>query len=167
MKLPEYRTLICVPLRNPRLYLTYKETIPLAGIQGKISIFTRANRAAACRPAGGRLGQKSMTVDKKELGHCLKDARKSAGFTQEKLAEKVGMSPAAISKIERGLTLPSLDNFIGIVNALGISADEILDQVNHKTYRLKLSFLTERFYRLQHRDQMKILKVVEFLVDNH
>ena len=108
-----------------------------------------------------------MTVDKKELGHCLKDARKSAGFTQEKLAEKVGMSPAAISKIERGLTLPSLDNFIGIVNALGISADEILDQVNHKTYRLKLSFLTERFYRLQHRDQMKILKVVEFLVDNH
>lgn len=91
-----------------------------------------------------------MTVDKKELGHCLKDARKSAGFTQEKLAEKVGMSPAAISKIERGLTLPSLDNFIGIVNALGISADEILDQVNHKTYRLKLSFLTERFYRLQH-----------------
>ena len=38
-----------------------------------------------------------MTVDKKELGHCLKDARKSAGFTQEKLAEKVGMSPAAIS----------------------------------------------------------------------
>ncbi len=108
-----------------------------------------------------------MTVDKKELGHCLKDARKSAGFTQEKLAEKVGMSLAAVSKIERGLTLPSLDNFIGIVNALGISADEILDQVNHKTYRLKLSFLTERFYRLQHRDQMKILKVVEYLVDNH
>ena len=108
-----------------------------------------------------------MTVDYVAIGARVKAECIRSHITQEKLAEKVGMSPAAISKIERGLTLPSLDNFIGIVNALGISADEILDQVNHKTYRLKLSFLTERFYRLQHRDQMKILKVVEFLVDNH
>lgn len=81
--------------------------------------------------------------------------------------EKVGMSRRRFPKSNGDSPSPSLDNFIGIVNALGISADEILDQVNHKTYRLKLSFLTERFYRLQHRDQMKILKVVEFLVDNH
>ena len=70
-----------------------------------------------------------MTVDYVAIGARVKAERIRSHITQEKLAEKVGMSPAAISKIERGLTLPSLDNFIGIVNALGISADEILDQV--------------------------------------
>ena len=43
-----------------------------------------------------------MTVDKKELGHCLKDARKSAGFTQEKLAELILQMKAEIAALRSG-----------------------------------------------------------------
>jgi transcriptional regulator with XRE-family HTH domain len=39
----------------------------------------------------------------KEVGRRLKQIRKAAGITQEKLAEKAGLSVEYISRLERGI----------------------------------------------------------------
>ena len=54
----------------------------------------------------------------KYLGKRIKDARLLAGFTQEKLAEKVGVSRAAISRWELGeiVLCVSTDYLLGTEN---------------------------------------------------
>jgi transcriptional regulator with XRE-family HTH domain len=42
------------------------------------------------------------------------------------LATKAGLEPTHLSHFEAGRRVPSLHNFVQIVNALGVSADELL-----------------------------------------
>ena len=59
------------------------------------------------------------------LGEQIKRCREKRGFTQEQLAEKIGVSIETISSIERGIKMPRLQNFVAIANQLGVSADEL------------------------------------------
>ena len=54
------------------------------------------------------------------LGEAIRAARKEAGFSQEKLAEKADLSTVFISRIERGKESPTLDNLVKVARALGI-----------------------------------------------
>ena len=54
------------------------------------------------------------------LGEAVRDARKERGFSQEKLAEKADLSTVFISRIERGVESPSVDNLQKIAKALGV-----------------------------------------------
>ena len=65
-------------------------------------------------------------MDNKKVGKLIAKLRKEKGLTQQQLGDKVGVGFRAVSKWERGLTMPD----IGIVNELskilGISSDELL-----------------------------------------
>lgn len=54
------------------------------------------------------------------LGEAIRNGRKAAKFSQEKLAEKADLSTVFISRIERGIESPSLDNLVKIAKALGV-----------------------------------------------
>ncbi len=51
----------------------------------------------------------------------LLDARKEAKVTQSELAERVGVDKAYISRVERGITIPSITTFSKIAAALGFA----------------------------------------------
>lgn len=51
----------------------------------------------------------------------LLDARKEARITQSELAGRVGVDKAYISRVERGLTIPSITIFSKIAAALGFA----------------------------------------------
>lgn len=51
----------------------------------------------------------------------LLDARKEAKVTQAELAERVGVDKAYISRVERGVTVPSMTTFSKIAAALGFA----------------------------------------------
>jgi DNA-binding XRE family transcriptional regulator len=53
----------------------------------------------------------------------LLDARKNARLTQAQLAERIGANKSYISKIEKGITVPTVATFYRIVNALGLSVE--------------------------------------------
>lgn len=53
----------------------------------------------------------------------LLDARKESGMTQTELAEKIGADKSYISRIERGLTIPSISTFYRIVSAMGLTVE--------------------------------------------
>ena len=53
----------------------------------------------------------------------LLDARKNARLTQEELAKRIGTNKSYISRIEKGITVPSVATFYRIVNALGLTVE--------------------------------------------
>jgi Predicted transcriptional regulator with C-terminal CBS domains len=55
------------------------------------------------------------------VSQVLLDARKNAHLTQEDLAKRIGVDKAYISRVERGLTIPSVATFYRIINSLGLT----------------------------------------------
>lgn len=57
----------------------------------------------------------------------LRQLRKQHGFSQEELAEKIGVSRQAVSKWERAEASPDTDNLIELAEIYGITLDELLN----------------------------------------
>ena len=62
----------------------------------------------------------------KNLGETLKAHRTSRGFTQEYVAESLGVSRQAVSKWENGTSDPSTANLMALAKLYGLSVDELL-----------------------------------------
>jgi DNA-binding XRE family transcriptional regulator len=54
-------------------------------------------------------------------GQVLLDARKNARLTQGELASRIGSDKSYISRIEKGITMPSVATFYRIINELGLT----------------------------------------------
>lgn len=63
------------------------------------------------------------------LGARLRAQREARGYTQARLAEKVGVTPNYLGVIERGLKLPTLDKLVLFAKALEINPAELLGDV--------------------------------------
>jgi transcriptional regulator with XRE-family HTH domain len=61
------------------------------------------------------------------LGEAVRAKRKEVGFSQEKLAEKADLSAVFISRIERGVESPSVDNLVKIAKAFGLRVRDLVD----------------------------------------
>ena len=53
----------------------------------------------------------------------LLDARKNAGLTQQELADRIGANKGYISRIERGLTVPTVATLYKIASAMGLTIE--------------------------------------------
>ncbi len=64
----------------------------------------------------------------KSLGELIKEARTSAGLTQEQLAQSVGdMTASDISKAERGQKVPTQNQLKQIAKTTGVTQKSLLD----------------------------------------
>jgi len=54
-------------------------------------------------------------------GQILLDARKNARLTQEELAQRIGVNKSYISRVEKGITIPSVATFYRAINAIGLT----------------------------------------------
>ena len=61
-----------------------------------------------------------------EVGQRIRKFRKAYNFSQEQLAEKVGVSTTHMSHIETGNTKLSLSVFVKIADVLSVQTDELL-----------------------------------------
>ena len=68
----------------------------------------------------------SYTIDNEKFGAFLARRRKERGMTQKELAEKLYVSDKAVSKWERGLSLPDIALLQPMAEALGVSVTEML-----------------------------------------
>lgn len=65
---------------------------------------------------------------------------------------------------ERGEKIPSLETFIKIVNALGVSSDMVLTDVLETGYTVKNSMLNEKLEKFAPEDRNRIYEVIDTLV---
>lgn len=63
-----------------------------------------------------------------KIGKTLKDIRKSNGYTQEEMAEKIECSTRYISDIEQDRSKPSYEVLIRICNSFNIGMNEIFSE---------------------------------------
>lgn len=71
------------------------------------------------------------------VGIRLKAARSRAGLTQEQLAEKVDRTKEAISNVERGHNLPTLETLERMCSVLNVPLDAILKEGEGTARRIK------------------------------
>ncbi len=62
----------------------------------------------------------------KSLGEALKARRTAANYTQEYVAEVLGVSRQAVSKWENGASEPSTSNLTALAKLYGLPVDELL-----------------------------------------
>ena len=69
----------------------------------------------------------------KNLGEALKGHRTSRGYTQEYVAEAVGVSRQAVSKWENGTAEPSTSNLLALARLYGVDLNELLRDIHGGT----------------------------------
>ncbi len=81
-------------------------------------------------------------MDMGKSGKYIRDKRKLKGWSQEELAEKVGVSSKTISKWENGTSEIKQDNAINLSEILGVSIEEIISgrDINSITPEEKAGF---------------------------
>ena len=65
-------------------------------------------------------------MDQIKVGRFIAECRKEKKLTQAQLAEKLCITDKAISKWERGITMPDSSIMLGLCEILGISVNELL-----------------------------------------
>ncbi len=64
---------------------------------------------------------------KHALGQRILELRRTAGLTQEQLAEVTGLSLKHLGELERGRSNPTLASLYSIATSLGLSLSELFD----------------------------------------
>jgi transcriptional regulator with XRE-family HTH domain len=63
------------------------------------------------------------------LARRIRDLRAARGWTQETAAERIGVEPAQVRRIEAGRANPSLAVLVSLAAAFGLTASELLAPV--------------------------------------
>ena len=79
-------------------------------------------------------------MDQIKIGKFIAERRKLRSMTQMQLAEKMGVSDRAVSKWERGKSMPDSSIMLELCAALGISVNDLLcgEVVTMENYNVKL-----------------------------
>jgi transcriptional regulator with XRE-family HTH domain len=77
--------------------------------------------------AGERIRGQEQNMDTLKIGRYIQQLRKAAGMTQKELAEKLNVSFQAVSKWENGDALPDTGLLLSLCDALGTTADKLLN----------------------------------------
>ena len=89
-------------------------------------------------------------MDQIKIGRFIAACRKRANLTQLQLADRLGITDKAISKWERGITMPDTSIMLALCDILGISVNELLsgekinmENSNQKNEQLLLDMAKE------------------------
>lgn len=104
-------------------------------------------------------------MDLIKIGKFIATCRKSKKLTQEQLAEKLCITDRAVSKWERGISLPDAGIMLELCNILDINVNELLngEKINMKDYKEKNENL---LLELAKQEELKNKKTYGFYVDD-
>jgi transcriptional regulator with XRE-family HTH domain len=93
------------------------------------------------------------------LGTQIKKSRESAGYTQDGLAELIGMSPQNLSEVERGFGGISVPMLKKICQTLFVSSDSLLMDDYVRDSDEELAILMDRLKHLSPRQRKLALNM--------
>jgi transcriptional regulator with XRE-family HTH domain len=122
----------------------------------------------ACVMAGGR----PATKEAPPFGQRLAAIRKSKGWSQRELADKLGVRRELVDYYERRAPNPALDFIQRAAEALGVSAAELIGEEGVRKKRGggpegRMRRLFEQASKLPRSQQEKIAAVIEAFVNQH
>lgn len=96
------------------------------------------------------------------IGTKLKGIRKSYGYTQEKLAEKIECSTRYIGNIEQDKSKPSYEIIVKICNLYNIGLDDIFSEYLNKKGKKPNDVELVGFSKLKSENKDMILHLIEY-----
>jgi transcriptional regulator with XRE-family HTH domain len=122
----------------------------------------------ACVMAGGRPATKEAPL----FGQRLAAIRKSKGWSQRELADKLAVRRELVDYYERRAPNPALDFIQRAAEALGVSAAELIGEEGVRKKRGggpegRMRRLFEQASKLPRSQQEKIAAVIEAFVNQH
>ena len=109
------------------------------------------------------MNQTQISVNHRQIGYRIKEVREQNHISQAQLAEMTDLSVSYISHIENAKRKASLESIIRIVNALGITIDELLAGVqmhNPTAYQTDIDILMEECSENEKRFIFELIKAV-------
>lgn len=91
-----------------------------------------------------------------KIGKNLKQIRKSNGYTQEKLAEKIEVSVRYVSDIEQDRAKPSYEVLIKICNVFQVTLDQIFSEYLEVKQNKRLEYSLAGYDKLNKEDKQTI-----------
>ncbi len=113
------------------------------------------------------MGNRAMSQDLMILGNHIRDRRKEMHISQETLAERAGISPNTVSRIECGQSAMSVEIFMRIVQILGMDVSELMGMPDFGMEdEGKLQAIVYQIRHLRYNERKIVLSSVETLVNN-
>lgn len=115
-----------------------------------------------------------MKFDYLKLANIIKTRRNEVGISTRKLAEKIGVSHAEISRFENGLK-PSFYfiPFVKMCNELGLDVNFLLETVGlleeeqEKKYEVKIKNVNEDYFEIMAKNPREaVIIVTKFVIEN-
>jgi transcriptional regulator with XRE-family HTH domain len=112
-----------IPIKGPLIYHTgHIKSTPTA-----FRVFESGYATATFCRYSLNINMEGWMQTKKLLGMRIRELRKTRHMTQERLAEKVGVEPKQISRIEGGKSFPSMDTLESIARSLQVEMKDLLN----------------------------------------
>ena len=107
-----------------------------------------------------------MSIDYKLIGERIKTARRSAGMTQEKLAEMLDVSVGYISQVERAITKPNLDLLSDISSAVSCDLAELITGSSTEHSEYLISEISTEVSKLSPSERRIVYGLISLLNEN-
>lgn len=82
------------------------------------------------------------------IGEHIKQIRKTNDLSQEEFAEKLAVSRQAVSKWERGVALPDIENLMYISNLFDVSLDDLIKNNSAVSQKLIVDSAAKKWHVL-------------------
>ena len=105
-------------------------------------------------------------MDAKSLGKKLKSYRAKCGWSLKECSEKIGISTRYLADIERGDKIPKLETFVLILNTLGASADDVLQDSLSVGYQPKRNDIVRKLQILDGAKRKQALDIFESILSS-
>jgi len=106
-----------------------------------------------------------MAIDYSVIGSRIKKARKAKNMTQDALSEKIDVSIAFLSRIERGTSQINLKRLSQICEILGVTEGDILNGVSNNSTKYLDNEFNELLSNCSAKKQKLIYEVAKVIAN--
>jgi transcriptional regulator with XRE-family HTH domain len=100
----------------------------------------------------------------KVVGQAIARQRNRSGLTQEAVAEQLGIGMEAVSRIERGIVVPTIARLLELATVFDCDAADLLTESSTRPTD-QASYLGALLAELEQADRQLVLELVERLVE--
>lgn len=110
--------------------------------------------------------QKTEETLGKIVGKAIAKYRQSAGFTQAQVAELLNMSIDAISRMERGIIMPSVARLIELADIFQCEAADLLTASSPRSQD-QSQYLLHLLNQLNEQERTQLVNIIEAMIMWH
>lgn len=103
----------------------------------------------------------SLTLNK-HIGETIAKYRQDAGLTQNDVAEKLEIGYEAVSRMERGVVMPTVERLVELAEIFNCEAADLLTKSSNRTEDQAVQ-IHGMLSTLEENDRKLILQIVEML----